>query len=109
MTRNMRDTEQGDTQAPRLALSADFTMPEDSVTSTIAILGKKGRGKTHTASVLAEELMDAGCLICVIDPTGVWHGLRSSADGREPGFPVVILGGDHADVALRPDRSVPSL
>ncbi|WP_413783393.1 hypothetical protein [Mycolicibacterium obuense] len=42
--------------------------------------------------MLAEELMDAGCLICVIDPTGVWHGLRSSADGREPGFPVVILG-----------------
>lgn len=104
MTRNMRDTERGDTQAPRIALSADFTMPVDSVTSTIAILGKKGRGKTHTASVLAEELMDAGCLICVIDPTGVWHGLRSSADGREPGFPVVILGGDHADVALRPDQ-----
>ena len=104
MTGNMRDTEHGDTQAPRIALSADFTMPVDSVTSTIAILGKKGRGKTHTASVLAEELMDAGCLICVIDPTGVWHGLRSSADGREPGFPVVILGGDHADVALRPDQ-----
>lgn len=104
MTGNMRDTEHGDTQAPRIALSADFTMPLDSVTATFSILGKKGRGKTYTASVLAEELMEAGCLICVIDPTGVWHGLRSSADGREPGFPVVILGGDHADVALRADQ-----
>lgn len=104
MTRNMHDTEHGDAPAPRIALSADFTMPVDAVTATYAILGKKGRGKTYTASVLAEELMDAGCLICVIDPTGVWHGLRSSADGREAGYPVVILGGDHADIALRPDQ-----
>ncbi|WP_141564230.1 helicase HerA domain-containing protein [Mycolicibacterium palauense] len=104
MTRNMHVTEQGDAPAPRIALSADFTMPVDAVTATYAILGKKGRGKTYTASVLAEELMDAGCLICVIDPTGVWHGLRSSADGREAGYPVVILGGDHADIALRPDQ-----
>ncbi|MEU0497912.1 DUF87 domain-containing protein [Mycobacterium sp. NPDC006124] len=100
----MHDTEHGDAPAPRIALSADFTMPVDAVTATYAILGKKGRGKTYTASVLAEELMDAGCLICVIDPTGVWHGLRSSADGREAGYPVVILGGDHADIALRPDQ-----
>ncbi|MBX9918663.1 MAG: DUF853 family protein [Mycolicibacterium frederiksbergense] len=85
-------------------IADDFTMPLDSLTSTFAILGKKGRGKTHTASVLAEELMSAGCLICVIDPTGVWHGLRSSADGRAAGFPVIIIGGEHADVALRADQ-----
>ncbi|QFS94635.1 hypothetical protein FIV07_28070 (plasmid) [Mycobacterium sp. THAF192] len=48
--------------------------------------------------------MRAGCLICVIDPTGVWYGLRSSADGRAAGFPVVIIGGEHADIALRPDQ-----
>jgi hypothetical protein len=100
----MDDTERSDAHAPRIALSADFTMPVDSVTATFSILGKKGRGKTYTASVLAEELMDAGCLICVIDPTGVWHGLRSSANGREAGFPVVILGGEHADVRLRADQ-----
>ncbi|MBY0285568.1 MAG: DUF853 family protein [Mycobacteriaceae bacterium] len=90
--------------AATINLADDFTMPVDSVTATFAILGKKGRGKTHTASVLAEELMSAGCLICVIDPTGVWHGLRSSADGREAGFPVIIIGGEHADVALRADQ-----
>ncbi|WP_342314766.1 DUF87 domain-containing protein (plasmid) [Mycobacterium avium subsp. hominissuis] len=100
----MTDTGRGNELAPRIALADDFTMPVDSVTATFAILGKKGRGKTHTASVLAEELMNAGCLICVIDPTGVWHGLRSSADGREAGFPVIILGGDHADIALRPNQ-----
>lgn len=100
----MAHTARGSQPAPRIALADDFTMPVDSVTATFAILGKKGRGKTHTASVLAEELMDAGCLICVIDPTGVWHGLRSSADGRAAGFPVIILGGEHADIALRPEQ-----
>lgn len=100
----MADTRHGVDQAPRIALSDDFTMPVDACTGTFAILGKKGRGKTYTASVLAEELMSAGCAICVIDPTGVWHGLRSSADGREAGFPVVIIGGEHADVTLRADQ-----
>jgi hypothetical protein len=36
----------------------------------------------------------------VLDPTGAWWGLRSSADGKSPGLPVVILGGQHGDVAL---------
>jgi hypothetical protein len=38
--------------------------------------------------------------VCIIDPLGVWWGLRSSADGTKPAFPVVVFGGDHADVAL---------
>ena len=36
----------------------------------------------------------------MIDPAGRWWGLRSSADGKGPGFPVVVFGGNHADVAL---------
>lgn len=32
----------------------------------------------------------------------MWWGLRSSADGRKPGLPVVILGGEHADAPLEP-------
>jgi hypothetical protein len=38
--------------------------------------------------------------VCIIDPTGVWWGLRSSADGKLPAFPVVVFGGDHADVPI---------
>jgi hypothetical protein len=30
----------------------------------------------------------------------VWFGLRSSADGKSGAFPVVVFGGDHADVEL---------
>lgn len=83
-----------------LRLAEDFTMPVDMATSTFAILGKKGRGKTHCASVLTEELIAGGVPTCILDPTGAWWGLRSSADGTAPGLPVVIFGGEHSDVDL---------
>lgn len=77
-----------------------FKLPLDLITQTLAILAKRGKGKTYTSSVIAEELLDGGQQIIVIDPTGAWYGLRSSANGKEPGFPVVVFGGDHADVPL---------
>lgn len=79
-----------------------LTFPEEVVTETIAILGKRGVGKTTTARVLTEQLISAGLPVVVLDPTGVWWGLRSSADGQHDGLPVVIFGGDHADVPLEP-------
>ena len=82
--------------ADNLVLGADF------VTSTQAILAQKGKGKTHTATVEAEELIEADQQVVVIDPTDAWHGLRSSADGRTIGYPIVVFGGDHGDVPLEP-------
>lgn len=81
-----------------LRISEDLTLPEDAVTETFAILAKRGRGKSYTASVMAEEMIEAGLPVLIIDPLGVWWGLRASADGRSDGLPVVIFGGDHADV-----------
>ena len=40
--------------------------------------------------------------MCIIDPTGSWHGLKSSADGKSPGLPVYVFGGEYADVPLEP-------
>jgi hypothetical protein len=77
-----------------------LSFPPDVITETLLILAKRGAGKTHTASVLVEEMIGAGLPVCVIDPVGVWWGLRSSADGTGPGLPVTILGGDHADLPL---------
>lgn len=59
-----------------------------------------GVGKTTTAAVLVEEMIRAGHQVVIVDPAGAWWGLRSSADGKAPGLPVVILGGDHGDVPL---------
>lgn len=84
----------------KLKISPTLSLPLDFVTSTQAILAKKGKGKTYKASVQAEELLDANQQIVAIDPTGAWYGLRSSADGKHAGYPVTIFGGEHADVPL---------
>lgn len=83
-----------------LHLSKDLKLPLDAVTQTFAILAMRGVGKTHTASVFAEEMSEAGLPFVVLDPTGAWWGLRAGADGKSPGYPVTILGGDHGDVPL---------
>lgn len=83
-----------------LRLAPELALPIDYITKTCAILAQRRKGKTYTASVLAEELVEANLPFVALDPTGAWHGLRSSADGTAPGLPVVILGGKHGDVPL---------
>ncbi|MGI8651383.1 MAG: hypothetical protein ACR2I7_01140 [Geodermatophilaceae bacterium] len=83
-----------------LVLAEDLTLPLEAVTETLVLLSKRGAGKTATASVLVEELLGAGLPVCVLDPLGVWWGLRAAADGQGSGLPVVILGGDHGDLPL---------
>ena len=84
----------------QLQIAPDFGFPLEAVTETIAILAKRGSGKTYCAAVLVEEMVKAGLPVVVVDPIGVWWGLRSNAKGDGPGLPVVIFGGDHADLPL---------
>lgn len=76
-----------------LKIGDNLSLPLDAVTHTFAVLAQRGVGKSYTASVLAEEMLKAGQPIVALDPTGVWWGLRSK-------YPVVIFGGEHADVPL---------
>lgn len=85
-----------------LHIADDVALPLEAATDTMAILAKKGAGKTYTAAVLAEELLAQGVQTVVVDPTGAWWGLRAGADGSPNGLPIVIFGGEHADVALDP-------
>ncbi|MGH7176897.1 MAG: ATP-binding protein [Tepidisphaeraceae bacterium] len=87
----------------KLKISKTLALPLDGfITSTQAILAKKGKGKTYKASVQAEELLAAHQQSVAIDPTGAWWGLRSSADGKSVGYPVCIFGGEHGDIELEP-------
>src|SRR5215470_5212434 len=75
-------------------------LPATALDERLAIVGTSGSGKTYAAKGLVEHLLEASARICVVDPLGVWWGLRSSADGAAVGYPVVVFGGRHADVAL---------
>src|SRR6185437_6264128 len=83
-----------------LRVSEDLELPLDIVTQTQVILAKKGAGKTYTAAVEIEEALKLKQQVVVLDPTGAWWGLKSSADGDKPGFPIAIFGGEHADIPL---------
>lgn len=87
----------------RLNLGPDLNTPVDAVTETFGIVGIKGSGKSTTAKVLVEELTAAGQQCVVLDPTGAWWGLKSSADGSKVGLPFTVLGGEHGDVAITPE------
>lgn len=88
--------------ASTLHIAEGLDLPLDAITETFAFLAKRGAGKTHNASVLAEEMLTAGGQVIVLDPLDVWWGLRSSADGKGPGHPIAILGGSHGDIPLEP-------
>jgi hypothetical protein len=86
-----------------LHIAEDLHLTIDYVTKTAAILAQRRKGKTYTASVVAEELVKAGQPWVALDPTGAWWGLRAGANGSDiGGLPVVILGGQHGDAPLEP-------
>jgi hypothetical protein len=75
-------------------------LPADALDDRIAIVGTSGSGKTYTAKGFVERLLEAGARVAIVDPLGVWWGLRASADGSAAGYPVVVFGGRHADVSI---------
>jgi hypothetical protein len=54
----------------------------------------------YAAKGFVERLLESGARVAIVDPLGVWWGLRASCDGRAPGYPVVVFGGRHADVPV---------
>lgn len=83
-----------------MQIAPALELPDTALTQHIAILGKTGSGKTYTAKSIVEQLLQLERRVVIIDPTGAWWGLRSSADGKAAGFPVIILGGQQADAPL---------
>jgi len=86
---------------------ADQPIPVEALDSDIAILGRKGGGKTYTSKGIVENLLDMGRRVLVLDPLGVWAGLRTGADGESAGYPVAIFGGLHGDLPLDPAAAEP--
>lgn len=84
-----------------LKLADDVALPLEAVTQKLAWIGTTGSGKTYGASKLAELFWDAGAQFIVLDPVGVWYGLRLGSQGKKPSdITVPIFGGLHGDVPI---------
>lgn len=85
-----------------LKLLRDISLPLKTITQRLAFLGVSGTGKTYAAMKLAELMFEAGAQLFVVDPVGVWWGLRLDRDGRSKGLNIYIFGGERADVPITP-------
>lgn len=86
-----------------IKIAKEVSLPLDAVTQTIAVIGRKGSGKTYLATLLAEQMLDARAQVVILDPVGNWWGLRVGADGKTKGKDIFIIGGEHGDVPIVPD------
>ena len=81
-----------------IRIASNLSLPDDTVTQTIGVLAKRRAGKSYFARRLAEQFFRSGLQVVIIDPKGDQWGIRSAADGRGPGLPIIILGGEHGDI-----------
>lgn len=82
--------------AAKIPFARGLSLPLDAVTETFAFIGRRGSGKTYGAGVLVEGMLDANAQVVILDPIGVWYGLRA---GKQP-FNIPVLGGAHGDIPL---------
>lgn len=85
-----------------LHIADELDLPLDAVTQKFGFFAQSGAGKTYAATKFAELLLAVGAQVIVLDPVGVWWGLRVAADGTTPGFAIPVLGGEHGDIPLDP-------
>jgi hypothetical protein len=75
-------------------------VPQDARPHTFVVVGNTGSGKSSSARWgIVEPILRAHRRAAIIDPTGVWWGLRFMRDGS-PGFRIPILGGLYGDAPL---------
>lgn len=61
-----------------------------------AVLASSGMGKSYLTGVIAEETLENGGLLCVIDPEGEYFTLAER-------YPLLIIGGEHQMLPLSAD------
>lgn len=81
---------------------APFVLPLAVVTEKLAFFAQSGAGKSYGAMKLAELMLGVGAQVVVLDPVGIWWGLRVAADGIGPGMAIPVFGGEHGDIPLTP-------
>ncbi len=86
-----------------LKISKEISLPKSAVTETFAMIGRRGAGKSYLATMVAEQMLDIHAQVVVIDPVGIWWGLRVAADGKSKGKEIFVVGGEHGDVPIIPE------
>jgi hypothetical protein len=81
-------------------MSARYPIPKEAFDDRLGWVGTSGTGKTYDSGTAIERVLKLSSRVCVVDPLGVWWGLRLHADGKAVGFNVAIFGGPHGDIGI---------
>jgi DNA helicase HerA-like ATPase len=68
-----------------------------------AVLGIRDSGKSYTATLIAEQLLEARIPFVAFDPIGVWKYLKVGTPGRS-GYQLVVAG-EGGDIPLKPETA----
>jgi hypothetical protein len=77
-----------------------YPIPSAALDDRLAFIGTSGSGKTYGAGTAVERLLNGGAKVVIVDPLGVWWGLRLLASGKGSCFDLPIFGGEHGDLPL---------
>ncbi len=82
------------------------------LTGRAFVTGKSGSGKSNTASVVIEELLEAGYPVLIVDADGEYYGLKDTYELLHAGADEecdIQIGPDHAEklASLALDENVP--
>lgn len=76
-------------------------IPDAALDDRLGIVGTTGSGKTYAAGTAIERTLSHKSRAVIVDPLGVWWGLRLVFNGTTPSpFDVVIFGGPHGDLPI---------
>lgn len=82
-------------------MSAVYPIPEAGLDDRLAFVGTSGSGKTYAAGTAVEKILARRGRVVIVDPLGVWWGLRLAPDGRSgTPWPIIIFGGARGDLPL---------
>lgn len=65
-----------------------YPIPLAALDDRLGWIGSSGTGKTYDAGTAIEKVLHAKSRVCIVDPLGVWWGLRLQPDGKSSGFNV---------------------
>ncbi|MDH5795717.1 MAG: DUF87 domain-containing protein, partial [Candidatus Bathyarchaeota archaeon] len=72
-----------------------LVLAQEIATKGQAILATRGAGKSYLAALQAEQLIEVGYPVLILDVVGEYWSLKAE-------YPVVVFGGTHADVPSDP-------
>src|SRR6516165_1428734 len=82
----------------------EHPIPDGALDGRLGFIGMTGSGKTYGTGTCIERILAKRDRVVILDPPGVWWGLRQMADGKTASpYEMVIFGGPHADLPITPN------